>query len=161
MGEERAQQNAERQAEIAMQDQEYYESMLMDQARESQRKEAEAEERQQAEELKRKQEEEAEREAEIAFAAKKSRVDQPEPDKSHPDRCQIRIRTPSGKQLNRTFLGSDEISLIYDWIDVACAQDDFVKERYQLVTSGMPGKPKRELPKSQQSFKDEGIEHQS
>merc|ERR1712046_444695 len=102
-------------------------------------------------EVKRKQEEEAqaEREAEIVFAAKKSRIDQPEPDKSHPDRCQIRIRTPSGKQLNRTFLGSDEISLIYDWIDVACAKDDFVKERYQLVTSSLPGKPKRELVKSQ------------
>merc|ERR1711939_1148498 len=58
--EERARQNAERQAEIAMQDQEYYESLLMDQHQQAQRQEDEAAERKQAEELKLQQEKEAE-----------------------------------------------------------------------------------------------------
>lgn len=160
--EERARQNAERQAEIAMQDQEYHECLLMDQHKEIQRKEAEVAERKQAEELKRKQAEEAQanREAEIAFEAKRSRVDQPEPDKAHPDRCQIVIRTPSGKRLTRMFLGSDEVSFIYDWIDVACVEEEFVKQSYQLVAR-LPGKPNKELSKSQLSLKEEGVEHQS
>lgn len=160
--EEQAKQNAERKAEIEMQNQEYYESLLMDQHQESQRKEIEAAERKQAEERKRKQAEEAEanREAEIAFETKKSRVEQPEPDNTHPDRCQIVIRTPSGKRLSRTFLGSDDVSFIYDWIDVACAEESFVKEKYQLVAR-LPGKPNKELCKSQQTLKGEGVEHQS
>jgi len=159
---EKAKLNAERQAEIAMQNEEYFEALLMDQGKEAQRKETEEVERQQAEELKRKQAEEAEvsREAEVAFEAKRARVDQPEPDKTHPDRCQIVIRTPSGKRLNRTFLGGDEVCFIYDWIDVACAQEDFVKGSYQLVAR-LPGKPNKELCKSQQSLKDGGVEHQS
>merc|ERR1711988_1764471 len=99
-------------------------------------------------------------EAEIAFEAKRSRVDQPEPEKSHPDRCQIVIRTPSGKRLTRTFLGSNEVSLVYDWIDVSCAQDDFVKEAYGLVAR-LPGMPNKELCRSQHSLKEEGVEHQT
>jgi hypothetical protein len=160
--EEKAKQNAERQAEIAMQNEEYFEALLMDQHKEAQRKEAEEVERQQAEELKRKKAEELElnREAEAVFEAKRARVDQPEPDKSHPDRCQIVIRTPSGKRLNRTFLGSDVVCFIFDWIDVACAEEDFVKGSYQLVAR-LPGKPNKELCKSQQSLKDEGVEHQT
>jgi len=160
--EEQAQQNAERQAEIAMQNEEYHESLLMDQHRQIQRKEAEEAEREQADDLKRKQAEEAQanREAQAEFESKRSRVDQPEPDKAHPDRCQIVIRTPSGKRLNRTFLGSDMVSFIYDWIDVACAEEDFVKGSYNIVAR-LPGKPNKELCKSQQSLKDEGVEHQS
>lgn len=160
--EEQAAQNAERQAEIAMQNEEFHESLLMDQHREVQRKEAEEVERKQSDELKRKQAEDAQanREAEVAFEAKRSRVDQPEPDKAHPDRCQIVIRTPSGKRLNRTFLGSDEVSFIYDWIDVACVEEDFVKESYKIVAR-LPGKPTKELCKSQQSLKEEGVEHQT
>merc|ERR1712048_219833 len=124
--------------------------------------EAEAAERKLADELKRKQVEEAEanREAEIAFEAKRSRVDQAEPDKNHPDRCQIVVRTPSDKRLSRTFLGSDEVSLIYDWIDVTCASEDFVKASYQLVER-LPGKPLKEVCKSEQLLKHEGVEHQS
>jgi len=171
--EEQAAQNAERQAEIAMQNEEFHESLLMDQHRELQlkeelelkevqRKSAEEVERKQSDELKRKQAEDAQanREAEVAFEAKRSRVDQPEPDKAHPDRCQIVIRTPSGKRLNRTFLGSDEVSFIYDWIDVACVEEDFVKESYKIVAR-CPGQPTKELCKSQQSLKDEGVEHQT
>lgn len=160
--EEKARKNAERQAEIAMQDQEYHESLLMDQHQEMQRKEAEEVERKQAEELKRKQAEEAQanREAEIAFEAKRSRVEQPEPDKAHPDRCQIVIRTPSGKRLTRSFLGSDEVHFVYDWIDVACVEEDFVKQSYQLVAR-LPGKPNKELCKSKESLKEAGVEHQS
>lgn len=171
--EEQATQAAERQAEIAMQDQEYFESLLMDQAQEAQRKEEQqlrkAEEellRQQQEETKKKLAEEAqaqreaEREAELAFEAKRSRVDQPEPDKAHPDRCQIVIRTPCGKRLCRTFLGSNEVSFIYDWVDVACSQEEFVKEPYTLVAR-LPGNPNKEISRSQKTFKDEGIEHQS
>jgi len=171
--EEQAAQNAERQAEIAMQNEELFESLLIDQQKEAQRKEVEevekaskkeAEEvdRLQAEELKCNQAKEAEanREVEIAFEAKRARVDKPEPDKAHPNRRQIVIRTPSGKRLNRTFLGNDEVSLIYDWIDVTCAAEDFVKESYQLVAR-LPGKPNKELSKSSQSLDDEGVEHQS
>jgi len=160
--EERAQENAERQAEIAMQNEEYHESLLMDQHRQIQIKQAEEIERQSADELKRKQAEEAQvnHEAEVAFEAKRARVDQPEPDKAHPDRCQIVIRTPSGKRISRTFLGSDEVSFIYDWIDVACAEEDFVKESYKVVAR-LPGKPNKEFCKSQQSLKDEGVEHQT
>jgi len=160
--EEQAAQNAMRQAEIAMQNEEFHESLLMDQHREAERKQAEEIQRQQSDELKRKQAEDAEasREAEIAFEAKRSRVDQPEPDKAHPDRIQIVIRTPSGKRINRTFLGSDEVSFIYDWIDVACVEEDFVKESYKIVAR-LPGKPTKELCKSQQSLKDEGVEHQT
>lgn len=160
--EEQSRQNAERQAEIAVQNEEYFEALLMDQHKEVQRKEDEEAKRKQAEELKCQQAEEtqANREAEIAFEAKRARVDQPEPDKAHPDRCQIVIRTPSGKRLNRIFLGSDEVSFVYDWIDVACAMEDFAKEGYQLVAR-LPGKPNKELCRSQQTLKDEGVEHQS
>lgn len=160
--EEQARQNAERKMEIDMQNEEYHESLLMDQHRQIQRKEEEEVDRKQAEELKRKQAEEAEanREAGVALEAKRARVDQPEPDKAHPDRCQIVIRTPSGKRLNRTFLGSDEVSFIFDWIDIACAEEEFVNDSYQVVAR-LPGKPNKVLCKSQRSLKDEGVEHQS
>jgi len=160
--EEKARENAERRAEIDMQNQEYYESLLMDQHQELQRKEAEEEKRRQEEEAKLKLAEEAEaaRAADAILEEKRSRVNQAEPDKAHPDRCQIVIRTPSGKRLTRTFLGSDEISFIYDWVDVSCAEEDFVKENYKLVAR-LPGKPNKELGKSQESLKNEGIEHQS
>lgn len=160
--EEQARQNAARQAEIDMQNQEYHESLLMDQHRELHRKEAQEAERRQVEELERKRAEEAQatRQAEIAFEAKRSRVDQPEPDKAHPDRTQIVIRTPSGKRLSRAFLATDEVAFIYDWIDVSCTGDDFVKETYRLVAR-LPGKPNMELCKSQQRLKDAGVENQS
>lgn len=160
--EEQARVNADRQAEIAMQNEELFESLLIDQQKEVQRKELEEVERQQAEELRCKEAKEAEanRDAEIAFEAKRARVDKPEPDAGHPNRRQIVIRTPSGKRLNRTFVGSDEVSFIYDWIDVACAGEDFVKESYQLVAR-LPGKPNKELSKSSQSLEQESVEHQS
>merc|ERR1719247_808473 len=145
-----------------MQNEEYRESLLMDQHRQAQIKEAEAMEEQQKE-LDRQQQEEKARlvcEAALEMESKRLRVSQPEPDKTHPDRCQIVIRTPSGKRLSRTFLGSDEVSFIYDWIDVACAEEDFVKESYQVVAR-LPGKPNKELCKSQHSLKDEGVEHQT
>jgi hypothetical protein len=160
--EEKERQNADRKAEIDIQNQEYYESLLMDQQQEIQRKEAEQEKQKQEEEMQRKQAEDAEaaRAADAALEVKRSRVNEAEPDKAHPDRCQIVIRTPSGKRLTRTFLGTDDISFIYDWIDVTCAEDDFVKESYKLVAR-LPGKPNQEVSKSQESLKDEGIEHQS
>jgi len=157
-----AQQNAERRAEIDMQDEEYRESLLMDQQREEERKKAELEERKQVQEVMQQQEEEAQaiREAQMAFELKRARVEQPEPDKSHPDRCEIVIRNPTGKRLKRTFLGSDSVSFVYDWIDVACAEESFIKGSYQLVAR-LPGKPNKELHNSQQTLKDEGVEHQT
>merc|ERR1711937_966237 len=120
-----AAEQAQRQMEIDMQNQEFHESLLIDQHKEVERKEAEEANKQiQAEEKR------AAEEAEATFEAKRSRVEQPEPDKAHPDRCQIVIRTPSGQRLSRTFLGSDQISLIYDWIDVVCVKEEFVQAKY-------------------------------
>jgi hypothetical protein len=154
--------NAERQQEIAMQDSEYQESLLMDQHRQAENKEMEAVKKKSEELERQKQAEKAqiEQEAAAVHEAKRLRVSQPEADKAHPDRLQIVIRTPSGKRLTRTFLGSDEVSFLYDWIDVTCSEENFVQDTYQVV-SRMPGQPNKELPKSSRSLKEESVEHQS
>merc|ERR1712046_315579 len=82
----------------------------------------------------------------VKLEAKRARVSHPEPDRADPDRCQIVIRTPSGKRLSRAFLGSDYASLLYDWIDVACDGEAFTKSGYLLVCR-LPGQPAKELPK--------------
>merc|ERR1712034_308467 len=97
--------------------------------------------------------------AEQALEVKRLRVSQAEADNSHPERCQIVIRTPSGKRLSRTFLGSDDMSFAFDWIDVVCIDEPFTKDKYQLV-SRLPDRPSKELCKSLQTLKEEGVEHQ-
>lgn len=164
--EEQARLSAERQAEVAMQNEEFRESLLMDQHREAQCKEdqkimeAQCKEAEEAQRKLQAETAQATHEAELVFDAKRLRVSQPEPDKAHPDRCQIVIRTPSGKRLTRTFLGSDEVTFMYDWIDIVCAEDDFVKEHYQVV-SRLPGRPNKNLCRNSQTLKEEGVEHQT
>lgn len=160
--EDKAQQNAERQVDIAMQDAEFQESLLMDQLRETERIDAEeAQQKLQEEQLKLQEAEaRASEETQQEMEAKRQRLSQPEPDKAHSDRCQIVIRTPSGKRLSRTFLGSDEVSFLYDWVDVACPDEEFSKQSYRLV-SRLPGRPSKDLCKTSQSLTSEGIEHQT
>merc|ERR1712070_1254677 len=107
----------------------------MDQQRQALRKEAEEEERKIREEESKLQEAK-----EQATQAKRMRVSQPEPEKTHPDRRQIVIRTPSGKRFSRTFTGDDEVEFVYDWIDVTCTDEPFAKDSYRLV-SRLPGAP--------------------
>jgi len=159
---EKKRMNVERQNEKDMQDEEYRECLLMDQHRQEQVKETEAIIKQTQEIDRQQQAEKAElvREAASALEAKRLRVSQPEPDKANPDRCQVVIRTPSGKRLTRTFLFSDGLCYLYDWIDVSCSEEEFVKESYQIV-SRVPGSPNKTLSKSSRTLKEEGVEHQS
>jgi len=152
-GEARA--NEERRVELTMQDAEFQESLLIDQQKEELQRE-EAEQERQIQEVKR----QAAVEVEAAFEAKRLRVSQPEADKGHPERCQVVIRTPSGKRLNRTFLGSDEVAFVYEWIDVCCADEPFTQSSYRLV-SRVPGRPSKELSKNSTTLKEEGVEHQT
>jgi hypothetical protein len=159
---EQARANAERRQEIADQNAELAESLRIDQQREQLRKEAEEEERQK----KQREAEEEEAKAKAAheehlkLEAKRARVSQPEANREHPDRCQIVVRTPSGQRLSRTFLGSDNASLLYDWVDVVCNEEAFTKSRYMLV-SRLPGQPAKELHNSPSTLKDLGVEHQT
>lgn len=154
-GDDRARLDAQRREEIAMQDAEFQESLLIDQQRETLRKEAEEEER-------RLQETQSQlaHDEHVKLEAKRARVSHPEPDRAHPDRCQIVIRTPSGKRLSRAFLGSDDASLLYDWIDVACDGEAFTKSAYLLV-SRLPGQPAQELPKSLLTLMELGVQNQT
>lgn len=148
--------NVWRQKEIFMQDQEFLESLSIDQ----QKKEEEELQRAQR---KKEEEEELQRVQEavaLAFEAKRSRlIGQPEPEETHPDRCVIRIRTPPGRTLTRGFYRSDEVSLIYDWIDVTCAEEEFVKGTYH-IEERMPGMARMELCRSKKKLEDLGIERQ-
>merc|ERR1712217_230433 len=56
-----------------------------------------------------------------------------EPEKGHPDCYEIVVRTPSGKRLTRRFLNTEEVTFLFDWIDVVAAEDDFAKKDYLLV----------------------------
>merc|ERR1711972_1270332 len=147
--------DAERREEIAVQDAEYQESLLMDQQREAERKAQQEAERasQEAEQL-------AAAEFERVLDMKRSRVGQAEAEKSHPDCYEIVVRTPSGKRLTRTFLNTEAVSLLFDWIDVVAAEDDFTKKDYHLVARS-PSMPNKELGRSSQSLKDAGLERQS
>lgn len=152
---EEARVNEERRVEMTTQDLEFQESLLIDQQKAALQRE-EAEQERQFQEAKR----QAIEMAEAAFEAKRLRVSQPEADKGHPERCQIVIRTPNGKRLNRTFLGSDEVAFVYDWIDVCCADEPFTRSSYQL-TSRVPGRPSKEICKNSKTLKEEGVEHQT
>merc|ERR1712072_17382 len=131
------------------------ESLLIDQQLEIERREKEEAQRKLQEAKDRES-----REAELVFEAKCLRVSQPETDKAHPERCHIVIRSPSGKRISRTFLAHDEVSFVYDWIDVSCADESFSHSKYRLV-SRLPGTPSKELPKSSKTLKEEGVEHQT
>lgn len=138
-----------------MQDAEYQESLLMDQQREAERKTQEEAERasQGAEQL-------AAAESERVLDMKRSRVGQGEPEKGRPDCYEILVRTPSGKRLTRRFLNTEDVSFLFDWIDVVAAEDDFTKKDYLLVAR-VPGMPIKELDRSSQTLKDAGLERQS
>lgn len=153
--EEETRANEERRVELTTQDAEFQESLLIDQQKATLQRE-EAEQERQFQEAKR----QAIEMAEAAFEAKRLRVSQPEADKGHPERCQIVIRTPNGKRLNRTFLGSDEVAFVYDWIDVCCADEPFTQSGYQL-TSRVPGRPSKDICKNSNTLKEEGVEHQT
>merc|ERR1712224_813878 len=85
--------------------------------------------------------------AERVFEAKRARVSQPEANAKQSDCHQVVIRTPSGKRISRNFLGSDDVSYVFDWIDVSCADEEFTKGDYRLV-SRLPGRPVMEICKS-------------
>lgn len=153
--EEEARANEERRVEMTTQDSEFQESLLMDQQKAEIQKE-EVEQERQFQEAKR----QAIEMAEAAFEVKRQRVSQPEADKAHPERCQIVVRTPSGKRLNRTFLGTDEVAFVYDWIDVCCADEPFSESGYRL-TSRVPGRPSKEICKNSKTLQEEGVEHQT
>jgi hypothetical protein len=153
--EEEARVNAERRTELDIQNMEFQESLLIDQQKEDLRKEVEDQERQ-VQDAKRRTMEESEQ----VFEAKRQRVSQPEADKADPKRCQIVIRTPSGKRLMRTFLNSDGISFLYDWVDVSCKDEEFTQSNYKLV-SRVPGKPSKEICQNSTTLEDEGVEHQT
>merc|ERR1711862_38752 len=92
--------------------------------------------------------------------AKRQRVEQPEPDQNEPDRCQLVARVPSGRRFVRTFRVTDGVQLVYDWIDVVCAEEEFAMHDYCLV-SQVPSRPRQELADRSSSLKDAGLKHQT
>merc|ERR1712013_291432 len=147
--------DAERRDEIAMQDAEYHESLVMDQ-----QKEAELKAQKEADRASQEAEQLAAAEFERRLDMKRSRLGQAEPEKGHPDCYEIVVRTPSGKRLSRRFLNTEDVSLLFDWIDVVAVEDDFAKKDYLLVAR-VPGMPSKELGRISQSLKDAGLERQS
>mmetsp|Transcript_56495 Transcript_56495/g.121280 ORF Transcript_56495/g.121280 Transcript_56495/m.121280 type:complete len:407 (-) Transcript_56495:260-1480(-) len=145
----------ERRDLVQDQDAEYQESLLMDQMREQARREEEATlaEVRAAEERER-------RERNEAFEAKKRRVEEQEPGNDDPTRLRLVVRLPSGKRIMRNFRNTDAASLVYDWVEVTCPDEDFCSTRYSLV-SQVPGGQRQELSEKTQTLKDHGVEHQS
>jgi len=54
----------------------------------------------------------------------------PEPDDNNPDKCIIIFRLPDGKNIERKFLKTDKISLLYDYIR-SLGKDIYTEEEYQ------------------------------
>jgi hypothetical protein len=146
---------SERRAEIAMQDAEFQESLQADQ-----RKQAEREAQEAAEYASKHAENEAAAETQRVLEEKRVRISCREPDSTNPDCCQVVVRTPSGKRLSRRFLFTDDLTFLYDWLDVVASDDDFTKKRYLLV-SRVPGMPSNELARGVQSLREAGLDRQS
>lgn len=143
-----AEDRLQRQALRDEQEAELQESILMDQMRaaeaeQKRREEAEAEEALRAEEAER---EAQKRREQDEAAARRSRHEADvkvklarlpaEPPAGDADRCQLVLRLPSGKRLQRAFRSSETVGSIYDFVDVQSLEELYGKE-YCLI-SNMP-----------------------
>uniref|UniRef100_A0A7S4UF83 UBX domain-containing protein n=1 Tax=Alexandrium monilatum TaxID=311494 RepID=A0A7S4UF83_9DINO len=142
--------NRERRRLIAEQEAEYEESLRIDREREAEKalRQKEEEERRQREaaeeEAKKREAEKLEAEAEEAERVRKARVEAaleearkhltPEPEAGVPGRIQVLVRTPQGARLQRAFLGSDSVGLIYHYVN-AEGGEALAGADYRLVSS--------------------------
>jgi len=160
---ERSRVNAEFRTEVAIQDSEYQESLLMDQMREIERQSEEAANRElrEAEERSAEEARQASAQRQEDLEVKRRRIEErPEPERSDPERCQLLVRTPSGKRVSRVFRNSDGVSVVYDWVDVVCADEEFTRHNYRFV-SQVPGKARQELAERSATLKEQGLENQT
>lgn len=123
------------------QESEYAESELIDRAKKEERLKREREE-----EEKRKAEEEEKLKAELAEKARREHIAalieeararlREEPPKEEKSRVTVKVNTPQGRALKRTFRCEDRVSQIYDYV-VAEGGEEFAFGRFRLL-QGMP-----------------------
>merc|ERR1712137_868580 len=121
-------QRREREALREEQDMELRESILMDQMREVQAQSA-----QEAEELLLKERESARHAQEEELQRKRLRLT-PEPPEGEAGRRALLFRLPGGGSLRRAFSAGSTMGALYDYLDVQCADQEWIS-RYTLVST--------------------------
>jgi len=121
-------QRREREALREEQEMELRESILMDQMREVQAQSA-----REAEEISRKERESVRHAQEEELQRKRQRLI-PEPPEKEPGRRALLFRLPGGSSLRRAFSAGSTMGALYDYLDVQCADQEWVS-RYALVSS--------------------------
>ena len=116
------------------------------------RKEKEEKEKKRREEQKEKERIAKEKEEKELFSS----LIPPEPDDNNPDKCIIIFRLPDGKNIERKFLKTDKISLLYDYIR-SLGKDIYTEEEYQNFSILQTFPPKNFEDKLNKTLEEEGL----